>query len=493
MKYACLAFLVAAAGCTKPNPLDCQDDHFCSDSAHPFCDESGSVGGTPGVCVAVDCTPGTFLECSGDSALTCTDAGNNYEPLSCQTGCGANGCNIASCPIGTTTMCSGASLVSCDGQGHVTSTVACALGCNDPAKRCNKLNPSNGLAGSLDDAANASDLILSGPATIDTDLGTVTDASGSRTVSSAALSVGLPVGLFIIKTKSFKTGGNVTVVGTRALAIVSAGVVRIDHIVSVSARTQVNGPGAMTTDTSCLGGGTPPGNAKGHAGAGGGGFGTAGGRGGTGGIPVIQGGSAGGVSGTTELVPLRGGCPGTREATSDGDYTAGGGGGAIQIVSGEKIEVADGGFVAANGSGGGKFKGINNVCEIGTPCDHGDSGGAGGGILLEAPLVTVSSLGGIVANGGGGGCNVNGAGAPGDLTATPAAGSICAQDGSKGGDGGAGASTGQNGGNGTGTSPVGGGGGGGAGRVRVNIAAGAQFSPAGVVSGVKTTGDLGVR
>lgn len=397
------------------------------------------------------------------------------------------------CPIGTSTMCSGADLVTCDGQGHITATQTCSLGCDATSRRCFKINPSNGLAGSFDDATGASDLVLVGATTIDTDTGTVTDATGTRAVQSSALTVGLPVGVLVLKVKSLTTGGNVTVLGARALAIVSAGLVKINHVVSVSARTQLDGPGALVSDSSCRGGGTGAGNAKGWAGGGGGGFGTAGGRGGTGGNPTVQGGSAGGVSGTSELVPLRGGCPGGRDNTASSDYAPGAGGGAIQIVSGSKIELGDGGFVVANGSGGGKFKGLAILCEIGTPCDHGDGGGAGGGILLEAPVVTISALAGVVANGGGGGCNVNGAGASGGLSATPAVGSQCSQDSAKGGTGGTGAIAAQNGGNGASTAPVGGGGGGGAGRVRVNLAAGTQFAPVGVVSGAKTTGVVSVR
>lgn len=395
------------------------------------------------------------------------------------------------CPLGAMTMCTATSLVTCDGQGHVTHTEACLLGCNDAAKRCNKVNPSNGFANSFDEASGASDLALDGPATIDTDAGTVIDSTGQRSVLGAAITVGLPVGVFVLKTKSFTTGGNVTVVGTRALVVVAAGDVTIKHVFSVSARTQNSGPGAILDDNACAGGSTAGTTSSGWAGAGGGGFGTAGGRGGTGGSPMLAAGTAGGVSGTTELVPLRGGCPGGRDINSGADYTAGGGGGALQLVSGTKIELGDNGFITANGSGGGKYKGNLLFCGIGAPCGHGDGGGAGGAILLEAPLVDVGALGGIVANGGGGACDPNGLAAAGGLTATPAAGVACTTPGVKGGDGAAGTIAAQNGGNGVGTLPVGGGGGGGAGRIRVNTVT--AFAPAGVVSGVRTAGPLGVR
>lgn len=397
------------------------------------------------------------------------------------------------CPIGTTVMCAGDDLVTCDGQGHISATEACSLGCNASARRCSKLDPSNGFAGSLDEAATTTDLVLSGAATIDTDLGTVVDASGARTVQSTTITTGVPVGLFVLKVKSFVTGGNVTVSGNKALVVVSAGAVTINHIVSVSARTQLNGPGAVVNDPACRGGSTLAGNVNGWAGAGGGGFGTAGGRGGTGGSPTIQGAAGGGAAGSAELVPLRGGCPGGRDVTSTADFTPGAAGGAIQIVSGIKIVLGDGGFIAANGSGGGKYKLVTDLCDASKPCGHGDGGGAGGGILLEAPTVQLGSLSGLVANGGGGGCNLNGIAESGRLSIAPALGSLCTSDVNKGGDGGAGTTAAQNGGNGMIATPVGGGGGGGAGRIRINVSTGAPFVPAGVLSGVRTTGLVRIR
>ena len=88
---------------------------------------------------------------------------------------------------------------------------------------------------------------------------------------------------------------------------------------------------------------------------------------------------------------------------------------------------------------------------------------------------------------------MNGTAASGGLSTTPAAGAGCSQDANKGGDGAAGLIAAQNGGNGAISTPVGGGGGGGAGRIRVNVATAAQFSSAGVVSGVSTVGTIGVR
>src|SRR5262245_24951215 len=77
------------------------------------------------------------------------------------------------CAIGTTALCSGNDLVICDGQGHITSMTTCAVGCNAGAMRCNKVDPSNGLAAHLDAAETAPDLVLVGAATIDTDAATI--------------------------------------------------------------------------------------------------------------------------------------------------------------------------------------------------------------------------------------------------------------------------------------------------------------------------------
>jgi hypothetical protein len=86
-----LGLALLAAGCTKPNPASCADNH-CSDPARPFCDVDGTIGGEPETCIAVSCTPNEFTECRGDAALTCNQAGNNYDLLECEFGCGEMGC-----------------------------------------------------------------------------------------------------------------------------------------------------------------------------------------------------------------------------------------------------------------------------------------------------------------------------------------------------------------------------------------------------------------
>lgn len=395
------------------------------------------------------------------------------------------------CPVGTTALCSGNGLVTCDGEGNITNTETCALGCNATETRCNKVDPSNGLAAMLDEAAASTDLLLSGATTINTDAGTIVDQTGMRTPLTSQVN-GSPIGSLVIKVKSFTTGGNISVEGTRALVILSGEDVVINHDINVSARLDVNGPGAITNNASCRGGAPAANNADGGAGGGGGGFGTAGGTGGTGGIPVIAGGTAGMIAGNPELVPLRGGCPGgVSSYNSGGSHAPGAGGGAIQIVSGTRISVGDNAAILANGSGA---RGPASVfCVVDTPCGNGYGGGAGGGVLLEAPVVTLAATAGIFANGGGGKCGVSGSGQAGQRSTTPATGQTCSGDTGSAGNGAAGATGATNGGNGLNDDPVGGGGGGGMGRIRVNLPLGMTFVPAGTVSGVQSQGALQVR
>lgn len=394
--------------------------------------------------------------------------------------------------LGNASFCAGDGLVSSDAEGHISSVYVCHLGCNVVARRCNQLQPSNGFGQAMEDAASARELSLVGAATIDTDAGTVTDASGLRAISAEAVTVGVPVALFVLKVRSFATGGDVAVKGARGLVILSAGPVAIDHVLSVSASAQRGGPGSIPNDPACRGATTVRANVNGWAGAGGGGFGTPGGSGGAGGSPPIDGGAGGGTAGAPALVPLRGGCRGGRDLTSTSEFTAGGGGGAIQITSRSEIVLGDGGVIAANGAGGGKFQGLESICEVGRPCGHADGGGAGGGILLEATSVVVNPRAGLFANGGGGGCG-DGRGQAGELSTAPARGAGCTGDVNSGGIGAAASAAAGGGGAGTIATPVGGGGGGGAGRIRVNVVAASSFAPSGIVSGVFTTGLVEIR
>jgi hypothetical protein len=397
------------------------------------------------------------------------------------------------CAIGETAMCAGDNLVTCDGQGNITATTACVLGCSTANKRCLKVASSNSLDTFLDEAATAPDLVLSGSTTIDTDAASITDQSGVRSQPNSIVTTGLPIGVMVIKAKTFETGGTVTVTGSRALAIVVDGAITINHPINVSAPLVGNGPGALPNDTTGRGGNGAAGSTEGSSGGGGGGFGTAGGRGGTGGFNTVNGGNPGGVSGTGTLIPLRGGTPGGYSgSTVSASHTVGGGGGAIQLVSNVSITLGASGVISANG-GGARGPSQLILCVQDTPCGHGEAGGSGGGILLETPVLTMDAASGLYANGGAGKCGVMGSGQSGLNSTTPAAGQTCSNQTGSGGNGAAGATAAQNGGNTSGDNAVGGGAGGGQGRIRVNLKAGTTFSPTGTVSGVESAGAVGTR
>src|SRR5262245_28734493 len=83
--------VVISASCTVPNPESCLDG-LCTDQRYPYCDVDGQAAGLPNACIAVDCSPGEFAFCRGDVAVTCNGAGNDYELVECQLGCGTTGC-----------------------------------------------------------------------------------------------------------------------------------------------------------------------------------------------------------------------------------------------------------------------------------------------------------------------------------------------------------------------------------------------------------------
>jgi hypothetical protein len=86
----CLGIVVA---CTKRNPAYCGDG-TCVDPSLPYCDIDGAIGGMPGTCIAVTCTPGELAICRGDAAVTCASSGSNYDTVQCPLGCdpAAGGC-----------------------------------------------------------------------------------------------------------------------------------------------------------------------------------------------------------------------------------------------------------------------------------------------------------------------------------------------------------------------------------------------------------------
>jgi hypothetical protein len=95
MRLGLVVVVGLLCACTKDNPKSCVDDGFCTDPALPFCDVDGSLGGLPGACVAVSCTPLAFQSCRGDDALVCNTSGNDFDIAHCDFGCEAStgGCN----------------------------------------------------------------------------------------------------------------------------------------------------------------------------------------------------------------------------------------------------------------------------------------------------------------------------------------------------------------------------------------------------------------
>ncbi len=296
--------------------------------------------------------------------------------------------------------CEADDLVICNEDGSAEHDVTCALGCDDTGPRCRDVDPSNDLAGFLDEADQEPVADLGDSATINTDTGQV-EVDGVPVAITSFVTGDEP------EVRVFAVGGfvtnDVTLSGDRALAVVSDGDVEIRGHVSLSASGSTGGPGAFDTP-SCVGEegekNSPPGVVS-YGGGGGGGFGSEGGSGGLGiadddGEDVrAEGGAGGGTAGNEELLPLRGGCSGVGAETIGGPA---GGGGAVQLVSRTKITVD--GILEANGAGGrGGGEGSGG-------------GGSGGGILLEAPQVTIN--GNVVANGGGGGAGTGFCGEDGD-------------------------------------------------------------------------------
>jgi len=182
----------------------------------------------------------------------------------------------------------------------------------------------------------------------------------------------------------------------------------------------------------------------------------------------------GGITGgifTAPVTTLRGGCPAQAGAGATSADTAHGGG-AVMLIAGHSIMMADG-IITASGEGG---RG-GQLGFVG-----GGGGGAGRMIVLDAPSIASNNQ--IFANGGAGGEGGNQTQAgeagrdPSDVQ--PALGGANIAGGGNGGDGAGGNSSGTAGGNGgTGSTGGGGGGGGGTGLLKApaNAELGDEVSP----------------
>lgn len=367
------------------------------------------------------------------------------------TGGGGSGSGSGGCEASAPLRCDGTSLVSCNADGTGETQTACDVRCNATSLKCeNQVVPSNGFASQL--ATASGEPALSTTTDVNAvypdnyNAGTGTLQVGTQQVKAALVTGtnGAP-DVLVLSVGALGVAAGTTLViggqpGTPAVAIMSAG------DVTINGTLRVTNMGSVQGNDPCRGANASAAGADNdNPGGGGGGFGGAGGKGGDI-LAVGTGGAGGTTSGNATLIPLRGGCAGGRNAFGG----LGEGGGALQITSPKTISIA--GAITAPGLGGAVSTG----------------GGSGGGILLEAPTVTIT--GGVYANGGGGGCgNLSGAGQPGQPSTTPAVGDFC--NGVHGGSGGAGTTAAGNGdakGNASGTQDYAGGGGGGVGRIRIN-------------------------
>jgi hypothetical protein len=414
----------------------------------------GTDGGQGDGDGGVSCTPGEPLECDGDSIVVCGDDGMSQRTVACDISCDPDSLSCTCEP--DTSVCEEGVESVCGSDGHATPH-SCPLGCFDDT-RCAQLDATNRLTQFLDDAASGPDLTLPDGTIINTDSQEIIVDGLPINVTPVLLEAPADPGgikVLVFAVSSLTITGDIITQGQPALAFVSDGEIAIHGVVRSLAGAGSDGTGGGSVLVVCDPG--PP--ATGHiSGRGGGGF---GGRGGDGGdiIGGPAGGAGGAIVGNEMIVPLRGG------GQDPGFYGAGGG---LQLVSLSRITISDGGAIHAGGVAG---------------LDNGTGGGAGGGVVLEAPVIELSGAGSaIAANGGGGGC-----GNSGTVTASAEEGRLddrraagCQSDG--GGDGGkGGAGTTGNGLAGeslSGCGIVAGQGGGGVGRIRISDKDG-SFAPAG--------------
>lgn len=386
-------------------------------------------------------------------------------------------------------VCTDGVTAHCADDGSSSTTETCVFGCAPSGDRCGDLDPSNGLAPQLDEARTAEPLILTGDAQIDTTAVTITDGDGAARLFRSTIITGGPVEILAISVGSLEVD-NVTVTGSRALAVLANGDVTIHGHVSLSAHRSNAGPGALLDPiAACVGtaGGVNP-TTRTASGGGGGGFGTAGGDGGRGGSTPY--GLGGAPFGSVDLQPLHGGCSGGGGSSAT---SPGAGGGGVQISARGAIQLSAGSFISANGAGG--FGGLLDAlyCPVLQDffCFAGGGGGSGGAILLEAAALVLAENSGLVANGGSGhfGTVPPSEASSGLLSEMPSPPFASCVDCPIGGSGGARASIPQRGGFGA----EGAGGGGAVGRIRINLAASTQpnatspvLSPAPTIASAKT-------
>jgi hypothetical protein len=437
MRFVVGLVAVLALGCTKENPHACGDG-TCNDPQFPFCDTRGTLGGAVNECVAVTCTPGVFAECRGDTSVVCDATGENYE------------------------------------------LQQCVRGCDDETGGCH-IDPSNDLGQYYDMVPDPPDLeLVSG--TIDTHAGTI---NGENTIPNFLVPAppgGVAIRVFVARhVRLVDVVIAVSSADAPALALLATEDIAIESSVAFShSPYRAAGSVDLDADDSCRGGDAViagAGDKSAASGLGGGGYGTPGGAGGNviAGSSSFAGGNGGGVVGIDTVIPLRGGC--------GSSLSSGRGGGAMQLTSMKMIRVV--GLIDVSGQGGG----TQSADVGGYTTSLVSGGGAGGGILLEAPLVELGSQSRLLAKGGAGASREHDGGA--STNQYPNPGGQCS-DGTCGA-GGDGAIAGTDAGAGQSVtfdgsaSVTAGGGGGGLGRLRINTADGTYMKSATTIEVAVTT------
>jgi len=327
----------------------------------------------------VACTAGAFQACRGDNiALTCNNSGTSFDEVQCAHGCdAATGCKLCEA---SQTVCQNGVVATCDASGAQTSTTNCPLGCFEDQPRCRDVDPSNHLGTYLDMNPTPPDLDMSsGDWYVLNDTAGTISGPQSMTVLVPNYVVTQPSGgpkLHVYVVNNLKLG-SVYITGpagfdnTQSTVFLAAGDVTVSRIVKLDYLA-----GSIANPT-CSG---APGysfyaQANGAVLGYGGGGGGAVASGASGGLvddgmtsPARVGGTSSGVD---SLEPLVGGCAAggfddrsTNDQTGELVLYGAGGGGALQVTSRKTVTVS--GTMAADGALG---------------------GGAGGSILLEAPVV----------------------------------------------------------------------------------------------------------
>jgi hypothetical protein len=367
-------------------------------------------------------------------------------------------------------------------------TYACPMGCHATQPRCNDVSAVNGLNTALDAAATSStgyDLLLddtSGDIIIDTSTynagsGTITisEPGGQQHVVPATLisqANGRSILTLQLRTLTVGAGARVKVRGVHAFGVASHFDIYIAGHLDLSGASGGAGP-AVTG--ACYG-------SAGTA-TGGGGNQNSGGTSSTG--------ASGGLflgNFSPNLQPLEGGC--AAGSANNGTLLGARGGGSVQLVTRTKLSIATSGIVNVSGARGfGHFDfNSNGSFAVG--------GGSGGGILIEAPAVSVDPSGRLAGRGGSGGAARVGTSTVGvgnhgdwDLNASTVPGATCTNCGT-GGSGGLEATLP---GNGMGTSPAIAGGGGAGGRCHIKSRSGVYAPPSTSAKITVTSSALGSR